>query len=562
MRPASLLVISILVAALCAPTQWYPKPIRLQLAQWFGAGDYRALPMSQTAAETTPEQACPEDLFNWRDTQRIEGVDLRRSPTCIADNPHAVAAFVRGTNNVSQQTLMKAGLTPDAVVKGADLDGDGDPDEIHIRLEVAELNGGSPETDQPTVQYSIAPGIKPGFWVFVPKTFGMATTTFESAEARTMLRLPSPSIRIEQGDKVKITLENSHYMPHTIHFHGVDHPFVDADGEGNDGVPITSESPVMPGGQRTYDLQPRQSGTMFYHCHVQPQVHIMMGLQGLFVVEENRPQNWVQTLNVGAGHVRAPSQAVAAEFDREYDLHYLDIDRELNNLIQQFNDPRLITEQMHRRYDITDADSDFFTLNGRSFPYTFRESLVVTRPDELIKLRVVNGGSTGLALHTHGHKAQITHYDGVRVKPDTEITRDVIWIASAQRVDLALRTTNDGLHSYGPGIWLMHDHQEKGVTTDGIGPGGNIGAIVYEQYLADNGWPLTLGAKWDNFFTAEYYRREIPVWQHYDPRGLFSEARSDPWMLARLIGMVFSLAVALTALIVILRRTLSAETKS
>jgi len=141
-----------------------------------------------------------------------------------------------------------------------DLDGDGDPDEIHIRLEVAELNGGSPEGNVPTARFAIAPGITPGFWVFVPKMFGMATENFESLKARSMLRLPSPSIRIEQGDQVKITLENSHYMPHTIHFHGVDHQFVDADGEGNDGTPLTSEKPVLPGSARTYDLQPRQSG--------------------------------------------------------------------------------------------------------------------------------------------------------------------------------------------------------------------------------------------------------------------------------------------------------------
>ncbi len=295
---------------------------------------------------------------------------MRRSPACIADNPHAVAAFVRGTNNVSQQTLLKSGLTPDAVEKGRDLDGDGDPDEIHIRLEVVELNGGSPELDAAIAQYSIAPGIQPGLWVFAPKMFGMATESFESLTAQAMLRLPSPVIRVEQGDRVSITLENSHYMPHTVHFHGVDHAFVDTDGEGNDGVPLTSESPVMPGSARTYELQPRSAGTAFYHCHVQPHVHIMMGLQGLFIVEENRADNWLQTLNVGAGQVRVPSKAVTEEYDREYDLHYLELDSDLNNRIQRFNDPRLITESMHRDYNVTEASSDLFTLNGRSFPYT------------------------------------------------------------------------------------------------------------------------------------------------------------------------------------------------
>jgi manganese oxidase len=537
-----ILLAAIFVAFLCFPPQWYPESVRLQLDGWFGARSYRALPASIEPTELNGEVQCPEDLPGWREAQTIAGVDIRRSSTCVADNPSAVAAFVRGTNNVSQQVLMDSGLTPDAVVKGRDLDGDGDPDEIHIRLEVVELNGSSPDLDVPIAQYSIAPGIMPGFWVFVPKTFGMATENFESIKARAMLRAPSPAIRVEQGDRIKITLENSHYMPHTMHFHGVDHPYVDAQGEGNDGVPLTSEMPVMPGGARTYDLQPRQSGTMFYHCHVQPQVHIMMGLQGLFVVEENRPNNWVQTLNVGAGQVRAPSVAVTEKYDREYDLQYLNIDRELNNLIQASSDPRVITEQMHNRYNITEASSDYFTVNGRSFPYTFRESLVIAKPDEHIKLRVANGGSEGVAFHTHGHKVTATHYDGVEINPSAQITRDVVWIASTQRVDLDLDTTNDGLHSYGSGVWLFHDHQEKGVTTDGIGPGGNINAIVYEEYLQDNGWPETQGVDYEPYFTEAYYRKEIPVWRAYAGE-LFSPAGTDYWMLVRLLGLALSLGV-------------------
>jgi len=287
---------------------------------------------------------------------------------------------------------------------------------------------------------------------------------------------------------------------------------------------------------------------MFYHCHVQPHVHIMMGLQGLFVVEENRPDNWLQTLNVGAGHVRVPSVAVTERFDREYDLQYLDIDVDLNNRIQTSNDARLITRDMHRRYDITDADSDFFTLNGRSFPYTFRESLLVAKPDERIKLRVVNGGSTGVALHTHGHKVTVTHYDGIEAKPAAQIIRDVVWIASAQRVDLELQTTDDGLHSYGSGIWLLHDHQEKGVTNDGLGPGGNISAIVYEEYLQEDGWPKTQGVDLKQFFTKAYYRKEVPVWESLS-QGTFSDPQIDFWLVLRFIGLALSLAIMLALLI-------------
>jgi FtsP/CotA-like multicopper oxidase with cupredoxin domain len=549
-----LFVFALLLALLSCPSQWYPMPLRLKLTEWFGAAGFRSLPSSVAAESDTPEGFCPPDPEGWRDRQSIEGVDIEASAPCVADNPFAVAAFVRGTNKVTQVTLLKSGLAADAVEKGRDLDGDGDPDEIHIRLEVAELNGGSAVTPGPVTRYEIAPGVTPGLWVFAPKLVGMAVENFESGQARRSLRLPSPAIRIEQGDRVRITLENSHYMPHTLHLHGADHGFVDAGGEGNDGVPITSEMPVMPGAARSYELSPRQAGTMFYHCHVQPHVHVMMGLQGLFIIEENRPDNWLQTMNIGAGLVRAPSRALSEGFDREYDLHYLDLDKQLGERIQHQNDPRLITRSMHREYDITDSTVDYFTLNGRSFPYTFRESLLVGQDDERIKLRVVNGGAKGIALHTHGHKFTVTHRDGVELPENSLAPQDVVWLATSQRVDLALQLTNDGVHAYGPGVWPFHDHQYKGVTNDGIGPGGNISAIVYGEYLDESGWPRTRGVSWDPYFTAAYYRKEIPVWESYAP-GLFSDTGPDWLMLLRVLGLALALGIMAALLVgALLRR--------
>ncbi|MFT5501621.1 MAG: hypothetical protein ACI88G_001759 [Woeseiaceae bacterium] len=537
-------LLALLVALLAFPPQWYPDSLRVLRTAWFGAADYRPLPASTDPQTLSPELFCPPDPSGWREQQTIEGVQISASAPCVADNPYTVAAFVKGTNNVSQDTLGRSGLTADAVEKGRDLDGDGDPDEIHIRLEVAELNGGSPIDTGGVTRYEIAPGIRPGVWVFAPKFVGMAVENFESQIARSSLRLPSPAIRIEQGDTVKITLENSHYMPHTLHLHGADHGFVDAAGEGNDGVPITSEVPVLPGNARTYELTPRSSGTMFYHCHVQPHVHVLMGLQGLFVIEENKPNNTLQTMNIGAGLVRAPSVASREEYAAEYDLHYLDLDKDLSQRIQENNDPRLITQSMHRDYDITDAAPDYFTLNGRSFPYTFRESLLVGSENERLKLRVVNGGMKGISLHTHGHKFTVTHRDGVELPPAATAPQDVLWLATSQRADLSLDLSNDGVHAYGPGIWPYHDHQNQGVTTDGIGPGGNISAIVYQQYLDDGGWPKTRGVSWDKYFTEAYYRKDVPVWESYAP-GLFSAAGRDSALFIR--ALLFAIALAILA---------------
>lgn len=512
-------------------------------------------------AALNSEPMCdPRIPASWREAQEIEGVKIQESPMCSPDNPAWIAAAVKGTNNISMETLMKTGLSPDTIIKTDDLDGDGDPDRIVIKLEIMELNGRTPDFQGLVPTFDIAPGIQPGAWVFAPKTSGMSTENFESVRANPLLRLPSPVIRVEVGDIVQIVLENTHYFPHSIHLHGVDHPFSHHEHEGNDGVPQTSEVELMPGERRIYQFQARQAGTMFYHCHVQTHTHLAMGLAGIIIVEENKPNNWLQTLNIGGGHVRHPSVAIKEKFDQEYDLHYHAMDKELGEIIQKYNDPRLIARDMNQRYDITDSTEDYFTLNGLSFPYTLRESLIIVEPDQKIKLRVLNSGGEMLALHTHGHHATITHYDGVEHNPVAQIMRDVFDMAPAQRLDLTLNTTNDGLHSYGEGDWLFHDHREKGITTDGMAEGGSMSSIVYKSYLTEVGLPKVshFGIDLNKYFTKEYYERRLPIWQDLDEVGsLGSPAGQTGLDLAvrtSLLNILYGLLIGLFTYLIIARR--------
>lgn len=575
-----ILKIFLFVALLAAtasfvPRTWLPQSLQARYTAWFGEPSYEPPPNSQKIAIQQAEPFCPDLHPEWRKQQEIEGVAIDESLACAPDNPWAIAAFIKGTNNVSMDTLMKSGLATDAVVMGEDKDGDGDPDVVTIKLEVAELNGRSPDMAEFIPAFFIAPGIQPGLWVFAPKIAGMATKNIETVEANEMLRAPSPVIRVEQGDTVQVVLENTHYFPHTIHFHGVDHPYAHHEGHGNDGVPEANELPVMPGEsrayefsqlaqaamhtghgevdpgtQRTFAMAPRHPGTMFYHCHVQPQHHIHMGLQGMFVVEENRPNNWVQTLNIGAGQVRHSSVAVREKYVREYDLHFQDVDSQLNDLIKTTNDPRVLEQRMNRQYNITKRSANYFLLNGRAFPYTFRDSLVVVEPNEKVKLRVLAGGEEGLALHPHGHKVKITHYDGVEHNPQAQITRDVVWLSTAQRVDLELDTTNDGLHGTGEGVWLLHDHKERAFTTDGMHPGGSVSAIVYRSYLDEHGWPKLQGVDWAPFFTPQYYRREIPVWTTYDPTGMWDQLAAPASHVGRVVLLGFVIGAFLGGFLV------------
>jgi FtsP/CotA-like multicopper oxidase with cupredoxin domain len=90
-------------------------------------------------------------------------------------------------------------------------------------------------------------------------------------------RVPGPTIRVTEGDRVRVKLVNASAHLHTIHFHGI-HP------AGMDGVPGFGE--VEPGESFTYDFVAEPFGTHLYHCHSLPLAqHIHRGLYGAFIVD-------------------------------------------------------------------------------------------------------------------------------------------------------------------------------------------------------------------------------------------------------------------------------------
>jgi len=93
-------------------------------------------------------------------------------------------------------------------------------------------------------------------------------------------RVPGPSLRVTEGDRVRVKLTNTSAHPHTIHFHGI-HPAK------MDGIPGAGEA--APGESFTYDFIAEPFGTHLYHCHSLPLLqHIHRGLYGAFIVDPKR----------------------------------------------------------------------------------------------------------------------------------------------------------------------------------------------------------------------------------------------------------------------------------
>jgi manganese oxidase len=92
-------------------------------------------------------------------------------------------------------------------------------------------------------------------------------------------RVPGPTIRCTQGDRLRITFINSSSHPHSIHFHGIHRP-------GMDGL-----TPVQPGELFVYEFDAEPFGLHLYHCHTIPfRRHIHKGLYGAFIIDPPTPR--------------------------------------------------------------------------------------------------------------------------------------------------------------------------------------------------------------------------------------------------------------------------------
>ncbi len=95
-------------------------------------------------------------------------------------------------------------------------------------------------------------------------------------------RVPGPTFRATEGDRLRINFLNATGHQHTMHFHGI-HP-------GNmDGV----YEIIEPGQRFVYEFDAEPFGLHLYHCHIFPLAeHIMRGMYGAFIIDPpgGRPQ--------------------------------------------------------------------------------------------------------------------------------------------------------------------------------------------------------------------------------------------------------------------------------
>ncbi len=279
--------------------------------------------------------------------------------------------------------------------------------------------------------------------------------------------IPGPTVRVTEGDRVRIVLNNESSGKHTIHVHGQRKPVF------MDGVPYIGQTPVRKGESYIYEFTADSLGTSFYHCHVDSAHHVDMGMYGAFIVEP---------------------KAEKLQYDREYimildewptkHVHVHEEDEEQAARLEKGGAPsmregsRPENEKEKRDYypkthNPHNPVYDAFTINGKAFPLT---EPVYVKTGEKVRIRFLNTGYQPHYMHTHSHKFTVVARDGAYVNEPQLI--DTVHIGAAQRVDIILNADN-------PGIWPFHCHRLNHVANDHIYPGGMMTFIVYEDYESE-----------------------------------------------------------------------------
>lgn len=251
-------------------------------------------------------------------------------------------------------------------------------------------------------------------------------------------QIPGPEIRVTEGDRVRVVVENHLPVGTSIHWHGV-HVENKADG-----VPGLTQYPIKPGASFTYEFTARNAGTHFYHTHGSSHMDVAlqfdMGLSGPFIIEPKHP----------------------ARYDREY-VYVLD-EWEIGS---DGSNGALAGTNEHGEHVHTQHDYNVFTINGRVFPDI--DPLMV-KEGERILIRLINAGTQEIhPMHTHGHSFRVIAVDGNPVPQGAILTRDNLPVLPGERFDIELIADN-------PGVWLFHCHHVHHASA------GMILPFFYEGY--------------------------------------------------------------------------------
>jgi FtsP/CotA-like multicopper oxidase with cupredoxin domain len=234
-------------------------------------------------------------------------------------------------------------------------------------------------------------------------------------------RVPGPSLRCVEGDRIRITFSNGSSHPHTMHFHGIHAASMD-------GVPGAGDGMIEPGDRTVYEFDAYPFGCHLYHCHSIPlKRHIHKGLYGAFIIDPDP-----------ARHTGEDRQAALSR------NHTTAENAEVHEMVMVMN-----------AFDTNfDDENEVYAVNTVAFEYM--KHPIAIRSDQLQRLYLINITEFDPLNSIHIHANFFDYYDhGTTLQP-TSRTVDTIMQCQAQRGILEFSYAG-----FEPGNYMFHAHQSE-----------------------------------------------------------------------------------------------------
>jgi manganese oxidase len=231
-------------------------------------------------------------------------------------------------------------------------------------------------------------------------------------------RVPGPTIRATEGDRLRIVFRNQGSHPHSMHFHGIHAARMD-------GVP--GAGLIDPGAEFVYEFDALPFGCHLYHCHALPlRRHLHKGMYGAFIIDPDPARH-------SAEADLARSRLLGTAQNREW--------QELVMVMNGFD---------------TDFDGGNETYAVNTVAHHFMKHPIRIDRGRPVRIYLVNLLEFDLLNSFHLHGNFFDYYDHGTTLTPTLKTVDTIMQCQGQRGILELT-----FREHEPGAYMFHAHQSE-----------------------------------------------------------------------------------------------------
>ncbi|PDQ19113.1 copper oxidase [Mesorhizobium sanjuanii] len=231
-------------------------------------------------------------------------------------------------------------------------------------------------------------------------------------------RVPGPSLRATEGDRLRIVFRNGGSHPHSMHFHGIHAARMD-------GVP--GAGLIGPGEEFVYEFDAKPFGCHLYHCHALPlKRHIQKGMYGAFVIDPDPARHPEYEAVARSRLLGTPENAGWQEFV-------------------------MVMNAFDTNFD---GENEVYAVNTVAHAYAKKPIRVLK--DKPVRIYLVNVVEFDPINSFHLHANFFDYYNQGTTLTPTLRTVDLITQCQAERGILEFH-----FREHEPGLYMFHPHQSE-----------------------------------------------------------------------------------------------------